>query len=317
MVGSELERVSLISFGEILWDIVDGQAKLGGAPLNLAANAAGLGVNAYLLSCVGDDDLGHGAVIEAKRLGVDVSGVQCSASHPTGTVLVTLSDGQPEYDIVRDVAWDYIEPPPELHSAASLGGANAICFGTLAQRGEQSRQALHSLVASMSGVALFYDVNLRQQFYTAEIVKWGLERARIVKVNDAEADILSRLLFDKDLSQAEFARAVIETFGVAVVLVTLGADGCLVATPSAVTRLEGYRVKVVDTIGAGDAFSAGFLSAWLRGKSPLDAAAIGNALGAYTATQRGGAPNFSNEFLLQLAQLSAGSRLDINYADVI
>jgi fructokinase len=165
-------------------------------------------------------------------------------------------------------------------------------------------------------VPRFYDVNLRQNFFTRDVLEWGLRQAHVVKVNDAEASLLSEMLFGEAMAAPRFAQETHNTYGVQVVLVTLGADGCLVATPDGVTHVPGHPVAVVDTVGAGDAFSAGFLAAWLRGQSPPEAAAVGNTLGAYVAARRGAIPLYSDDLRRRLSDLIAGSGKNITDANL-
>jgi fructokinase len=313
MLSSHGQPLSLVSFGEILWDIIDGEAHLGGAALNLAAHASRLGIHARLVSCVGNDDFGRRALREASRFGVDIRGIASHPVYPTGLVTVQVKEGQPHYQIQGPAAWDFIGAS---NSSSSYRDAAAVCFGTLAQRSPESRRALQSLLADVSDLPAFYDVNLRQDFFTRDLIEWGFNRASVVKVNDTESDILGRLLFGQAMSCREFAQAVARNYDVEVVLVTLGPDGCLVAMPNEVNHVPGHEITVVDTIGAGDAFSAGFLSSWLQGQSPLEAASIGNTLGAYTASQRGAIPEYTHQLLSQLSGLGANCGMELHNANL-
>ncbi|MEO7717317.1 MAG: carbohydrate kinase [Capsulimonas sp.] len=291
---------TLISFGEVLWDIIDGRPYLGGAPFNLAAHAARLGMNARMISCVGDDDLGRVAIVEAAKLGVDMTGVMCG-EHATGSVTVSLSDvGQPSYTIHEPAAWDFIELPSDIRRAPSTLKVDAVCFGTLAQRSPISQSALHDLLEALPDAPTFYDVNLRQEFYSKEIIEWGLHQANIVKVNDTEAIFLSRILFGREMSERQFANLLRSAYSMDVVLVTLGARGCLAADDTGVTHIQGRNITVRDAVGAGDAFSAAFLATWLRGGSAAEAASYGNVLGAYVATRNGAVPDYTDEIRMQI-----------------
>jgi len=305
MLRNRDNPISLISFGEILWDVIDGDAHLGGAALNLAAHASRLGMNSHLISRVGDDEYGRRALIEAAALGVDVSDVLVDPTYSTGKVIVKITGGQPEYKIQGPAAWDFIETPKRTYWNDSDDNRHAFCFGTLAQRNTVSRNALKALIGQTLGAPTFYDVNLRQDYYSPEIIEWSFHHATVVKVNDSESAVISELLFGITLSCQDFAERLVDSYGVAVVLVTLGPQGCLVSSSSGTSRVPGHHVAVVDTVGAGDAFSAGFLSAWLRGKSPLEAAMIGNTLGAYIATMRGAVPDYSHELIMRLSDLGA------------
>lgn len=295
------DTVSIFSFGEILWDIIDGEAHLGGAAFNLAAHAARLGVDAELISRVGSDDLGRRAIDGAKRLRVGATFVGIDSKYPTGTVTVTVtSDGQPEYEIGCPAAWDHIQVEEQ---SIKRHQPDAICFGTLAQRNPISREALASLLQSAGQCPAFYDVNLRQTFYRKEVIEWGFNRSSVVKMNDQESRLIGRLLLGKDLNEKECALRLRDRYEIPIVLVTLGADGCLVVDHCGSAHVPGRSVKVMDTIGAGDAFSATFLAGWLRGLSPQHAAVLANCVGAYVASQRGAVPEYSDEIEQQLLRL--------------
>ena len=283
--------LDVVTFGEILWDVIDGQAHIGGAPFNLAAHAVRCGLKAAAVSRVGGDALGRAALVEMARLGVDSRWASVDARHPTGTVTVSLRRGQPSYTIHDGVAWDFIElDEPELRALAEER-PRAFCFGTLAQRNEASRSTLARLLDRFAFTEIFYDVNLRQSFWSGPLVEAGLARATLVKVNDDEARLLGDLLFGGASGPEAFARAVLARHPVRAVIVTLGADGCVVcARDREAVRCLGVKVEVVDAVGAGDAFSAAFLAAWLRGASAAEAAAAGNVRGAWVASRRGAVP---------------------------
>ena len=283
--------LDLVAFGEVLWDVIDGEAHIGGAPFNLAAHAVRCGLKAAAVSRVGDDALGRAALQEMARLRVDGRWTAVDGEHPTGTVTVTLKAGQPSYTIHEQVAWDFIQPSEEALLALAAERPKAFCFGSLAQRNAVSRQTLFRLLDRFTGATVFYDVNLRQSYWSGPLVEAGLARATLVKVNDEEARVLGSLLFNGACEPEAFARAVLVRHPVKAVLVTLGADGCLVCERDREpVRCPGVQVDVVDAVGAGDAFSAAFLAAWLKGATSAEAAAAGNARGAWVASQRGAVP---------------------------
>ena len=283
--------LDLVAFGEILWDVIDGEAHIGGAPFNLAAHAVRCGLRAAAVSCVGDDELGRAALAEMARLGVDRRWTETDHNHPTGTVTVTLKHGQPSYTIHEGVAWDFIQLSEAALQALAAERPRIFCFGTLAQRSGVSRQTLGRLLEVFAFTEVFYDVNLRQSFWSGALVEEGLARATLVKVNDEEARVLGGLLFDGACEPEAFARAVLARHPVRAVVVTLGADGCLVCERDKGTvSCPGVKVDVVDAVGAGDAISAAFLAAWLKGESAAEAAQAGNRRGAWVASQRGAVP---------------------------
>lgn len=274
-------RKDVIAFGEVLWDVIDGVPYIGGAPFNFAAHAARLGLGTALVSAVGDDELGARTRAEILRLGVDDACVATDAAHETGTVLVTLTDGIPSYEIKRPVAWDAI-PVPEPQPACP----RAFYYGTLAARNEVSAATLRQLLAAYGDALTFYDVNLRQSFWSVAFVRELVSSAKILKVNDEEMQTLG---FSPEALMADFPK--LET-----VVMTKGAAGCEVfcrgrAPFSSPAVPDG---KVVDTVGAGDSFSAAFLAALLRGETVEAAAHAGNVLGGRVAARPGAIPDGLN-----------------------
>ena len=267
----------VISFGEILWDVIDGVPHIGGAPFNFAAHAAKCGLKSGIVSAVGDDELGRDALKAATGFGVDVSQVSVHPVLPTGTVNVTLQNGIPSYEIVQPVAWDEIALPERLHSTP-----RAFYFGTLSQRGPLSAATLSELLRKFESSIVFFDVNLRQDFWDAEIVGKGLANADILKVNDEE---MNRLGFVPDDLLARFPR-------LKIIVETRGALGCRIASRKG-ERFESPAFTdepVVDTVGAGDSFSAAFLASLLREESLESAAEAGNRLAGRVAARAGAIP---------------------------
>jgi len=289
-------NIKLLSFGEVLWDVIDGEAFIGGAAFNLAAHAARCGLDSYLLSAVGADDLGRKAWQEIERLNVSRKYAQTDRKHPTGTVTVSLSaGGQPSYVIHKDVAWDFIDAGDAIVSDIASEKFDVICFGTLAQRGCVSRTTLLKTLKALKDVPAFYDVNLRQDYYSKELVVAGLQRSAVLKLNDEEVEVLSTLVFGRRMDATGFVKVLQDEFPVKVVLVTMGAKGCLVAEKGNSRMMAGRKVRVADAVGAGDAFSAAFLAGWLRGKTAVEAAEMGNMLGAYVASRSGAIPDYNEE----------------------
>jgi len=281
----------VIAFGEILWDIIDGVPHIGGAPFNFAAHAARCGLKSAIVSAVGNDELGRRALDEATRLGVDVSMVGVNPQLPTGTVNVTLADGIPSYEIVRPVAWDEImQGAPSYQGDDGRAGSplpavdvpRAFYFGTLAQRSPVSAATLGRMLKAYATSLVFFDVNLRQEFWSVELVEKGLPFADILKLNDEEMRLLRfapESLFDR------YPR-------LKIVVETRGANGCRVITRDG-EMFDSPALPdgpVVDTVGAGDSFSAAFLAAILRGESPVAAAEAGNRLAGKVAARAGAVP---------------------------
>jgi fructokinase len=288
-------RPSLLCFGEVLWDLIEEQTHLGGASLNLAAHAVGCGSRACLFSRVGDDDLGRRALAAARGLGVDTRFIGVDQRQSTGTVSVKLSpEGQPSFTIQTPAAWDFIEADETALRCFQKHPVDAICFGTLAQRNPVSRASLKRLLELLPATPAFFDVNLRQAFYSGELLEEGLKRTTVLKLNDSEVAVLAHLLLGQHANDREFAQAMLSRYRIQIVLVTRGARGCLVADHTGMVEVPGRPVAVVDTVGAGDAFSAAFLSFWLHGASPVEAAGLANDLGAFVASCRGAVPPYSD-----------------------
>ena len=279
-------KQAVIGFGELLWDMLPAGRQLGGAPANFSYQVMKQGLSALPVSCVGNDDLGRDALDILRNAGLETAGIAI-CNHPTGTVAVTLDDrGVPEYDIRQGVAWDYITLTPAAIDAAK--SAAALCFGTLAQRAEQSAATLQTLFELLPAAALrIFDVNLRQHYYSADILKQGCHHADILKLNDDELPIVCGLL---GIAAPEDIRAphdnrphpdidkIRDHFNIETVLVTCGARGSLVASKQGWSWLASVPVDVVDTIGAGDAFTAGFVAGILAGET--DSAAQARATNA-------------------------------------
>lgn len=258
----------LVGIGEVLWDLLPGGRQLGGAPANFAYHASALGAEARVVSRVGNDDLGREALDRLEKLGVPTDCVEVDGALPTGTVSVEVSaDGQPRFTIHENVAWDRISG--ESAGRRAISAADAVCFGTLAQRSETSRRTIRALLKTMPVESLrILDVNLRQHFYSPELIEESLALANVLKVNDAELPRLAdmfRLNGDERAQVAGLARR----FNLRLVAYTRGGHGSLLHSEGRWSEHPGVPTKVADTIGAGDSFTAamtvGLLAGW-----PLD-----------------------------------------------
>ena len=267
----------VMAFGEILWDIIDGVPHIGGAPFNFAAHVAKCGLTSSIISSVGRDDLGNRAREAVRKLGVDDALLGTHPILPTGTVDVTLENGIPFYEIVKPVAWDEIRA-----DVALLPPPRAFYFGSLAQRSPVSSETLMRLIDAFSSSLVFFDVNLRQKFWSMELIEDCLARTDILKVNDEE---MLTLGFDAERLFATYPR-------LKTVIETRGADGCAVWSRDgeAFTSPALPDGPVVDTVGAGDSFSAAFLAAVLGGKNLRAAAEEGNRCAGKVAARAGAIP---------------------------
>ena len=288
----------VIGLGELLWDLFPDKALPGGAPANFAFHANQLGCHGMVASRVGRDSLGNDLTDYLKRQGLDVSLLQVVETHPTGSVTVEFTaPGQPQYTIHTDVAWDFLEATAELMATARK--ASVICFGTLAQRSPVSRESIQSIVQATDANCLrVYDVNLRQQFYERDWIERSLQLANIVKLNHEEAAVLGTLLGWGQLSLKEFATRLRGCYELSHVCVTRGAEGCLVHGPEGTVDIPGEPVHAIDTVGAGDAFTAGLITALLAGLPSERAAKFANRIGGLVATKQGGMPSLRAEFAL-------------------
>ncbi|MFA5393786.1 MAG: carbohydrate kinase [Candidatus Ratteibacteria bacterium] len=285
-----------ISFGAILWDVIEGKKYLGGAPFNFAAHLSKLGAESYMISRIGRDKLGEEAVKIAQKLRVNISLVQVDPVHPTGTVKVAVeSNGLPSYHINEDAAYDYIEINDGMLTELKKTDAEVFYFGTLEQRSEVTRNTLYRLLESLKFKYIFYDVNLRQNYYSREILKKSLSHTNILKLNSEEMEQLSNLIYGQELSEKDFFHRITNNYPLKTICLTKGGKGCLVYSEGRMKEITGKHVKVIDTVGAGDAFSAAFIHKYLQNNDPFEAAEFANQVGGYVASRRGAIPEYNNE----------------------
>ena len=303
-------RFTIVGICEALFDVFPDRQVLGGAPLNCAVHAhqlaQPLGGRGVVVSRVGQDSLGTQLLGELRSRGMSTDYVQTDPDRPTGTVYVDLSDpSSPSYDIVQPVSWDWIQFDPDLETLASQ--ASAVCFGSLAQRVSESRSAiLRFLTAARQAVRLF-DVNLRQNYYSAQILRRSFEHSTAVKINEEEVGIVADLLgldITSDTpgeSEAEKRCALLlKKFNQKLVALTRGKRGTVLITPTG--RVEGkpahYEMEEgADAVGAGDACTAGILLGLVM-RWPLQRTAdLANEIGAYVATRAGATPKLPEKIL--------------------
>jgi fructokinase len=279
----------LVGIGEVLWDLLPAGAHLGGAPANFACIAASLGATGVVVSRVGDDQLGREALAGLERHGVDGSFVQTDAGHPTGSArAMPASDGSVEYEIAQDVAWDYLQWTPELAKLA--GQADAICFGTLAQRSPASRETIRrALACSRPECLRILDVNLRAPFDSLEILEDSLRRANVLKLNSEELPAVLRACKLPSVLEPDAAK-MLQHFGFQTVCITRGARGSVIAFGDKAVVHPGVAVKVIDTVGAGDAFTAALAVQLIAGSEPERVSEAANQVGAWVASQAGAMP---------------------------
>ncbi|MBR7025983.1 MAG: carbohydrate kinase [Bacteroidales bacterium] len=279
----------IVGIGEILFDLLPSGAQLGGAPANFAYHVCCLGGRGVAVSAIGKDKLGEEVktILAAKKL----EAVLPEVDYPTGVVHVDLDGrGVPQYTIVEDVAWDNVPYTQEMKELAR--NAAAVCFGTLAQRNPVSRATVMDFIADMPADSLkVYDINLRQHFYSRVIIEDSLRVADILKINDEEIAVVSDLL-GLDASPEQACRSLISMYGLRLVILTKGADGSEVITPDAKYSVECPKVKIADTVGAGDSFTAAFVQAYLRGDSIENCHNIANRISAFVCSRSGAMPDY-------------------------
>jgi fructokinase len=283
-------RPNIVGLGELLWDVLPGGRQIGGAPANFAYCSHLLGDNGIIASRIGDDELGREMQKTLQDRGLSTKYLQFDSSRPTGTAHVALNDdGQPTFNIEMPSAWDSLE---NTHEWAELAkSADAICFGTLAQRSPASRKTiLEFLDETNPGAIRIFDLNLRGSFYSIEIVETSLARANVLKLNDGELPIAAALLGLHASNPPVFCRQMLDKFSLNLIAVTFGSRGSLLVNGSDVHHHPGFPVKVQDTVGAGDAFTAGLARALLRGGSLAAMNESANRMGAWVASQRGAMP---------------------------
>jgi len=276
----------IVGIGEILWDMLPSGKALGGAPANFAYHAMRLGEEGWAVSAVGGDALGREIldIVESKKL----KNLIALSDKPTGTVEVELdARGVPTYNIMEDVAWDNIPFTPEMEELARK--ADAVCFGSLVQR-MNSRESVLGFVRAMRPDALkVFDINLRQHYYGREVLEESLKLADILKINDEEIRIVADLfgLGDDDVAAC---RELIARYGLKLVILTKGPEGSEVVTADEVIPQAAGEAEVVDTVGAGDAFTAAFVVAYLRGDSLEEAQRLASDTAAYVCSCKGAMP---------------------------
>lgn len=278
--------MKIIGIGEVVWDCFPEGKKLGGAPINFCFFAKELGADSYPVTAIGKDELGDETLVILKETGLDLRYVSRN-NLPTGKVLVSLNEaGVPQYNIIENVAWDAIECSRELMEFVS--DADVVCWGSLAQRSEKSRIAILKLIDALPDTSLkVFDVNIRQHFYSTDLIAESLQKANILKLNEDELPLLISLL---SLS-ADFDEAIAELisrFSLRYVIFTQGAvcSGIYDANGK-VSSIDTPKVVVADTVGAGDSFTAAFVVNILKGKSVAESHRKAVDISAYTCTQRG------------------------------
>lgn len=275
--------------GEILWDLLPSGMQLGGAPANFAWHARALGMDASVVSRVGNDPLGREIQARLADLGLSTAHIQVDDSAPTGTVEVKLTgNGVPQYVIRQNVAWDRIEVRDA--TLAAVRHADAVCFGSLAQRDATSRGAIQSLVSATPAAALrIFDINLRQDFYSARVIEDSLRLANVLKISDSELPVLAGILGLGD-STARQVETVARRFNLRLVALTRGPEGGLLFSDGRWSDQRAQPVDARDTVGAGDSFTAALTVGLLGGMGLDEMNQFANEVAGYVCTCVGATP---------------------------
>jgi fructokinase len=292
----------VISVGEILWDLIEGNEFLGGAPLNLCSHLRQLGHQAFFISAVGDDERGRRALLQSAALGVDTRYVSITRRAATGISKVVLDqDGRATHHLPRPAAYDFVALNPEQRASLSRERPDWICFGTLAQMEAGPRTVTRLLLEDNPEAKRFYDVNLRPRCWTPELVEELLHQANAAKLNEDEADAIAALFGWPADSLAAFSELTARRFSLDLVCVTRGAEGCCLWKNGEHVESRGFPVKIADTVGAGDAFSAALLHGLAQKWNLARVAEFANRVGALVASRSGATPVWTENDALAIA----------------
>jgi fructokinase len=297
-------KYTIVGLGELLWDVFPNRKELGGAPANFAYMTSLLGDEGVVASRVGRDRLGNAAARRLAKLGLSQEWLQLDTKKPTGTVKVQVfEDGQPKFQIAEDVAWDNFEWTSQWQALA--GRAAAVCFGSLAQRAERSRETIRLFLQNLRPNALkVFDVNLRQTFFSADILRESAKLADIMKVNQDELPQVAQLLGYRSNAKETAAPWLLRTCGLKLVCITEGPSGSSLVAADGLRRHPGFPTEVADTVGAGDAFTAALIHHYLRGATLDDMNEAANRMGSWVASQVGATPKPDVRFLKSILHSS-------------
>ena len=285
----------IVGLGEALWDVLPEGKKLGGAPANFAYHTGQFGLDTLAISALGEDRLGDETIAAIEEQGLNY--MMPRVPYPTGTVQVTLDDeGIPAYDIKENVAWDNIPFTDEMKAVAQ--NCRAVCFGSLAQRNVVSRGTIKKfLSATPDDCMKIFDINLRQNFYTKEVIDDSLHLCHVLKINDEELVVIGRMFGYPGLDMQDKCWLLLGKYNLDILVLTCGVNGSYVFTPGSMSFYETPKVEVADTVGAGDSFTGTFCACILKGKSVADAHRIAVDASAFVCTQKGAMPKLPDTIL--------------------
>ncbi len=285
----------VVGIGEVLWDVLPDGRKAGGAPSNFAYHVSQFGLPGRVVSAVGEDSLGEELLSTLKDKGLE--SVISTVPYPTGTVQVTLDkDGIPRYDIKEGSAWDNIPYTPELEDLAKHTGA--VCFGSLAQRSTVSANTIGRFIDHVPANCLkIFDINLRQNYYSEKVVSASLQKCNILKINDEELEVVSRMYSLSGTSMQEKCAGLMSSFGLRALILTCGASGSYVFSSGCTSYIKTPEVDVADTVGAGDSFTAAFTAGMLSGLDLGQAHQLAVETSAFVCTQEGAMPELPERLI--------------------
>jgi fructokinase len=289
----------IIGLGEALWDMLPEGKKLGGAPANFAYHAGQFGLDTMAISALGEDALADETIQALEKNGLKY--LMPRVPYATGTVLVTLTgNGIPAYEIKENVAWDNIPFTPEIEEAAK--NCRAVCFGSLAQRNVVSRTTIQKFLdATPEDCIKICDINLRQQFFSKEVLEESFKRCDILKINDEELVVVSHMFGYQELDDAKVCERIVKEYNLQMLVLTCGTNGSHVFTADGKHSFQDTpKVTVADTVGAGDSFTGSFCAAILNGKPVEEAHRIAVEVSAYVCTQNGAMPKYPAELVAKV-----------------
>lgn len=279
----------VVGMGELLWDVFPTGKRAGGAPINFVYHATQLGAEGYAISAVGNDVFGTEIIQELEKN--HIAYLCDTVPYPTGSVKVELKDGQPTYTIIENVAWDHI--PLSAKAEELVKKADAVCFGTLGLRHTASRQTIMTLLQYAPIAALrFFDINLRQHYYSKELIEELLKHANIFKINDEEVKVLQTMFPLPDTEDA-ICQYFLQKYNLRYVVLTAGDKYSTIYSPQEISRIDTPQVTVADTVGAGDSFSGAFVAGLLAGKTLRQAHQQAVETAAFVCTQTGAWPAYN------------------------
>ena len=287
------EKPIVAGIGELLWDMLPTGKQLGGAPCNFAFHAMQAGCESYVISAIGQDEPGGELIKTLNNLGLSDRYIQRN-SFPTSTVTIKLDNhGHPDYTIHEQVAWDHIQWNTQIAELA--GELDAVCFGSLAQRNSESKQAIVSLIsATKPGCLKVFDINLRQSYYTKETIIQSINLSDVLKLNDDELPVVAGYTGLGGDIRSQLTQ-LLNQFKLKYIVYTMGSKGSIIASPDEYSFIEAPKVRVADTVGAGDAFTAVFIAGILKGYPLIEVHHKATEIAAFVCTKKGATPELSTK----------------------